>query len=963
MASSTSRQRNDPSDGIIRPRPMKPSNPIITSAQSEEKPHRANGGPLSKLDMPTSGLSSGRSTPLPPDAPPSAISLSSARKHIRAQQKHRLFPTIDYAARVSHFDPKSDYRDFRGFFVLFWIGLAIMVITTMLRNIKDTGFPFRVGVWALLTERVWQLALTDLAMIASTFITLPLHKVFRKSKGWLWWEKGGMPIQSLYQVAWLALWINWPFLLGWNWTAQVFFTLHTMVMLMKMHSYAFYNGHLSTTEHRLSALDDPKNASTAAAVRYPSSSTHLNELNKIKERKAHQDEENALAQLREDLAFELTSPLGSVTYPQNLTLSNYADYILCPTLCYELEYPRTERTQYLELFWKVLAVFGCIFLLTITSEEFIVPVLRDASVRLEDISSTSETILILLETISLLLFPFMVTLLLVFLVIFEYVLGAFAEITCFADRHFYSDWWNSCDWLEFSREWNIPVHHFLRRHVYGASRPYMSRNMSTLITFLLSAIGHELVMGCITKKLRGYGFLAQMSQLPIVALQRSKLVKGKRLFNNIAFWVSMILGLSVMCALYVLKNLLQWIPNLIRYFGALNLYGVQGGFKIHRPLAGQERTIPALLTLLLPILLFLFSMSSWSNRFWPSGGRYSPFAATPSQPPPTVTDADYHYLGPDDIDPQSNDSYGFPSPAPHRIMRTDSSTPDILVLKHRSTTYTLHFAAYAIADGDISVGDIRRLAARETKTDDLRCIKLLYKGKILRDDTRPCRDEGLKQNSEIMCVVSEASSLPSHQLSSSSASEDEMMENGINGPRIEVDGSIRDDRARDRPKRKGHRGGRKKKPSNSTDTPRDSSAYLAPEMPYSTGTHHDRTHSPPGRDPSPAPSRPTPSPAPPSQKPAAKLTNRETLEALASRFHTEFVPPCIAFTSHPPSDPKTRDFEYKKLSETILAQIILKLDAVETEGDDGLRAKRKQLVKETQNMLTLLDTVGKPGGT
>ncbi|KAI4268917.1 MAG: hypothetical protein LQ337_007571 [Flavoplaca oasis] len=554
MASSTSQQPHDTTDGIVRPRPVKPGNPMVLRAQGEDgnlANHRANGGPLSKLEMPASGLSSGRSTPLPPDAPPSAVSLSAAKKQIRAQQKHRLFPTIDYAARLSHFDPKSDHRDFRGFFVLFWIGLAIMVITTMLRNIKDTGFPFRVGVWALLTERVWQLALSDGAMIVSTALSLPLHRFFRKAR-WLWWENAGMPIQSVYQGVWLTVWINWPFMLGWTWTAQVFFTLHSIVMLMKMHSYAFYNGHLSTTEHRLSALDNPKNASTEAAVRYPSSSSHLSELNNLKEKKAHQDKEDALANVREELAFELTSPLGSVTYPQNLSLSNYADYILCPTLCYELEYPRTERTQYLELFWKTLAVFGCIFLLTITSEEFIVPVLHDASVRLNDITSTSETLLILSESISLLLFPFMVTFLLVFLVIFEYVLGAFAEITCFADRHFYSDWWNSCDWLEFSREWNIPVHHFLRRHVYGASRPYMSRNMSTLVTFLISAFGHELVMGCITKKLRGYGFLAQMLQLPIVALQRTEVFRGKRLFNNICFWISMILGLSMMCALYVL---------------------------------------------------------------------------------------------------------------------------------------------------------------------------------------------------------------------------------------------------------------------------------------------------------------------------------------------------------------------------------------------------------------------------
>ena len=472
-----------------------------------------------------------------------------------------MFPTIDYSARVSHFDPKSEYKDFRGFFVLFWVGLAIMVITTMLRNIKDTGHPLRVEVWALLTANVWQLAVSDLAMVISTYASLPLQKLFRRSKGWLRWEKGGMAVQSIFQVAWVVLWIkfvlhhsllewftdqgSWPFMLNWTWTAQVFFTLHTLVFLMKMHSYAFYNGHLSTTEHRLSALDTPENASTAAAVRYPSSTSVVAQVDADGVGKELDDEKEALTQLREDLATELTSPLGHVTYPQNLKSANFLDYVLCPTLCYELEYPRTEKRQWMELFYKTLAVFGCIFLLTITSEEFIVPVLAEAAPRLAHVRNFYERGLILAETISMLLFPFMLTILLVFLVIFEYVLGAFAEITCFADRHFYSDWWNSCDWLEFSREWNIPVHHFLRRHVYGASRPYMSKNMSTLITFLISAFGHELVMGCITKKLRGYGFLAQMSQLPIVAIQKSKFVRGRKLFNNAMFWISFILGLSV----------------------------------------------------------------------------------------------------------------------------------------------------------------------------------------------------------------------------------------------------------------------------------------------------------------------------------------------------------------------------------------------------------------------------------
>ena len=239
---------------------------------------------------------------------------------------------------------------------------------------------------------------------------------------------------------------RWPFIFDWTWTAQVFFTLHTLVLLMKMHSYAFYNGHLSNTEHRLSALDNPESASTAAAVRYPGSSTQLNEVEKAVEDQKAKDEKEHLSQLREDLALELVSPLGQVTYPNNLSMRNYADYVLCPTLCYELEYPRTSKINWMELFYKTLAVFGCIFLLTLISEEFIVPVLRDSAIGLEGIDSWSDMGLILGETISQLLFPFMMTFLICFLVIFEYILGAFAEITCFADRHFYSDWWNSSDW-------------------------------------------------------------------------------------------------------------------------------------------------------------------------------------------------------------------------------------------------------------------------------------------------------------------------------------------------------------------------------------------------------------------------------------------------------------------------------------------------------------------------------------
>ncbi|ROV90223.1 hypothetical protein VMCG_10239 [Cytospora schulzeri] len=560
--SSTAAEIHDAGDDILRPRPRKPVHSQLSHLSASANP---DGYFANNNENGTStGQTSGRSTPIPPDALPSIKSLSTARKQARAEQRRRIFPTIEFASRVSHFDPNSDYRDFRGFFNLFWIGLGIMGFTSMLRNIKEVGWPFRVQIWTLFTIKWWHLGLADFAMVASASLVFPLQTYVRTQKpgGVMTWAKGGMAVQSIYQVGWMAFWVAVPFLLDWTWTAQVFFLLHTMVILMKMHSYAFYNGHLSETEKRLQELDNPKTASREPAYLYPtaenpggtvSSPTRPTEQ---LDRTDSQEDEEEVAQLREDLARELTSPMGNVTYPANLTWANYADFLFCPTLCYEIEYPRFERIDFKNLFSKIAAVFGCIFLLTIISEEFILPTLQESSARLHGPShprpGALESLLIMAETISWLLFPFMLTFLLVFLVIFEYVLGAFAEMTRFADRHFYSDWWNSTDWMEFSREWNIPVYSFLRRHVYSASRPHIGRAYATVITFLISAIGHEIVMACITKKLRGYGFICQMLQLPIVVLQRTRWVRGKKTLNNVSFWTSMIMGLSLICSLYVL---------------------------------------------------------------------------------------------------------------------------------------------------------------------------------------------------------------------------------------------------------------------------------------------------------------------------------------------------------------------------------------------------------------------------
>ncbi len=206
---------------ILRPRAVKPANPAVLRTLSEEgllatdNVQNGNISGQTRCDLPAieliqANINSGRSTPVPADAPPSVQSISSARKQLRAEQRRRLFPTIEYASRVSHFDPNSDYREFQGFFILFWIALTIMAITTMLRNIKDTGYPMRVQIWQLFTVKVWELALADGLMVLSTAVSLPLHRLFRSQLGnmlGLRWQGGGMALQSMYQMVWFAFWV------------------------------------------------------------------------------------------------------------------------------------------------------------------------------------------------------------------------------------------------------------------------------------------------------------------------------------------------------------------------------------------------------------------------------------------------------------------------------------------------------------------------------------------------------------------------------------------------------------------------------------------------------------------------------------------------------------------------------------------------------------------------------------
>jgi sterol O-acyltransferase len=208
-------------------------------------------------------------------------------------------------------------------------------------------------------------------------------------------------------------------------------------MLMKQHSYAFYNGHLSEiykvsphfqvefsdclkeVQMRKSLEQKLKRLKKTAPVQSPSATTpgasslstsylaqppFATELT----RRRMSNHDTSVTDRARDLAqvaaaIESGGPLdadqiqtferivrweidalsedlkGKATrhdhfYPNNLTIRNHYEFIVLPTLVYELEYPRSDKINWYYVAEKAIATFGILFIMMLISQTFIYPV-------------------------------------------------------------------------------------------------------------------------------------------------------------------------------------------------------------------------------------------------------------------------------------------------------------------------------------------------------------------------------------------------------------------------------------------------------------------------------------------------------------------------------------------------------------------------------------------------------------
>lgn len=227
----------------------------------------------------------------------------------------------------------------------------------------------------------------------------------------------------------------------------------------------------------------------------------------------------------------------SCPYPRNITLSNLCYFWWAPTLVYQPAYPRTDRIR-----WDFVAkrtgeaIIAC-FVIWIASAQYAVPLLQNS---LEDISQLN--MVNILERVLKLSTISVVCWLAGFYALFQAGLNALAEITTFGDREFYSDWWNCSDIRSYWTSWNKPVSQFMKRHIYA---PMVGRGMPSalaqILTFLFSAILHEVLVGIPTHNVLGLAFAGMAFQIPLIFITdafRKQEGYWPKLAGNLVFWCS-----------------------------------------------------------------------------------------------------------------------------------------------------------------------------------------------------------------------------------------------------------------------------------------------------------------------------------------------------------------------------------------------------------------------------------------
>ncbi|XP_015223643.2 diacylglycerol O-acyltransferase 1-like isoform X1 [Lepisosteus oculatus] len=174
---------------------------------------------------------------------------------------------------------------------------------------------------------------------------------------------------------------------------------------------------------------------------------------------------------------------GRREYRDCLTLKDLYYFLMAPTLCYQLNFPRTRTIRKNFLFQRLLEMLILIQLMVGIAQQWIGPIIQRSECTFTNMDTTAK-----IEHLMELVAPNHFLWLILFYLLSHSCLNFIAELLCFGDREFYGDWWNADNLKAFWSKWNIPFHKWCSRHLY---RPLLRRRLAPqhaeLAVFVMSA--------------------------------------------------------------------------------------------------------------------------------------------------------------------------------------------------------------------------------------------------------------------------------------------------------------------------------------------------------------------------------------------------------------------------------------------------------------------------------------------
>uniref|UniRef100_A0A674NH90 O-acyltransferase n=1 Tax=Takifugu rubripes TaxID=31033 RepID=A0A674NH90_TAKRU len=233
-----------------------------------------------------------------------------------------------------------------------------------------------------------------------------------------------------------------------------------------------------------------------------------------------------------------------VSYPGNLTHRDVYYFIFAPTLCYQLNFPRSPRIRKRFLLRRLFEMLFFMQLLVGLIQQWMVPTIQNSMKPFQEMNFSR-----MVERLLKLAVPNHLIWLIFFYWFFHSSMNFVAELLQFGDREFYKDWWNSETVTYFWANWNIPVHKWCLRHFYKPMlKKGINRRLAQTAVFLVSAFFHEYLVSVPLRMFRLWAFMGMMAQVPL-AWFVSRFLNGN--YGNAAVWISLIIGQPVAVLMYV----------------------------------------------------------------------------------------------------------------------------------------------------------------------------------------------------------------------------------------------------------------------------------------------------------------------------------------------------------------------------------------------------------------------------